>query len=45
MIRHGGHSMFYLACGFVGFTALLVVMLLWLWWLNSREAARASKHR
>jgi hypothetical protein len=37
--------MYVLACGFVSFTALMVIALLWLWWLNSRDAARAAKDR
>jgi|SoiMetStandDraft_2_1073263.scaffolds.fasta_scaffold502141_1 hypothetical protein len=37
--------MYYVACGFVVFTILMVMVLLWLWWLNSRDAARASKDR
>ena len=37
--------MYYVACGFVGFTALMWIAVLWLWWLNSRETARASKDR
>ena len=37
--------MFYVACGFVVFTALMVIALLWLWWLNRRDEARAAKDR
>ena len=29
-----------LAWGFVGFTALLVMGVLWLWWEQSRDVAR-----
>jgi hypothetical protein len=32
-----------LAYGFVGFTALLVLGLLWLWALESRDVARRKK--
>ena len=32
-----------LAYGFVGFTALLVIWLLWLWALESRDVARRKK--
>ena len=32
-----------LAYGFVGFTALLVMGLLALWWLESRDVARRKK--
>ena len=41
----GGRTAFFdaLAWGFVGFTTLLVMGVLWLWWEESRDVARRGK--